>query len=43
MEKKNYRKPDMHVVMMKYRNLLTTPSKGEGGSSARSHRMDDDE
>ena len=41
MEKKNYHKPDMRVVMMEHRcYLLQNPSGPDG---ARSHRMNDDE
>ena len=50
MEKKNYQKPDMRVVMMKHQiHLLDSspqdppkPNPG-GGSAARSYRWDDDE
>ena len=48
MEKKNYQKPDMRVVMMKYHSYLlqgtgTTPTPGPGSNDSRSYRMDDDE
>lgn len=41
MEKKNYQKPDMRVVMMEHRcYLLQDPNSG---SQSRSYRMNDDE
>ena len=50
MEKKNYHKPDMRVVMMKHHGYLLqetspTPIGGDGGDnkSARSFRWDDNE
>ena len=42
MEKKNYCKPDMRVVKLKYHGYLLAGSPG-GKSESRSHRMDDDE
>jgi hypothetical protein len=46
MEKKNYRKPDMRVVKLKYHSHLLAGSPtpgGPDGDGARSHRMNDDE
>jgi len=45
MEKKNYQKPDMRVVMMKYHGYLLEGTKNPSGpdGGARSHRMNDDE
>ena len=44
MEKKNYQKPDMRVVKLKYRSPLLAGSPNPSGENhSRSHRMNDDE
>ena len=43
MEKKNYQKPDMRVVKLRYHSHLLEGSDPSGSNNSRSHRMNDDE
>lgn len=43
MEKKNYQKPDMRVVKLRYHSHLLAGSDPSGSNNSRSYRWDDDE